>query len=116
VQGGDTAESKAGKLLLDWGTMWSKCCSVATGQTPCLRHMHGLTRAVLSDHLHVAEYLNISTIPLEEAPTAYKNFSTGEARKYVIDPHGSIPRSAKSFLDQRKRKVHDLAQSLQEGA
>ena len=33
----------------------------------------------------------IAVIPLDQAPQGYKDFDKGAAKKFVLDPHGSIP-------------------------
>jgi glutathione-independent formaldehyde dehydrogenase len=33
-------------------------------------------------------------IGLEQAPEGYKNFDAGVASKFVIDPHGQLPKAA----------------------
>jgi glutathione-independent formaldehyde dehydrogenase len=40
--------------------------------------------------VHPAKNVNVTTIPLEQAPQGYQDFDRGAAKKYVIDPHGSI--------------------------
>ena len=38
--------------------------------------------------------MNTEIIALEKAPDAYKAFSDGSPKKYVIDPHGSVKKAA----------------------
>jgi glutathione-independent formaldehyde dehydrogenase len=34
--------------------------------------------------------VNATKISLDQAPQGYEEFDKGAARKYVIDPHGSV--------------------------
>ena len=38
--------------------------------------------------------VNATMITLDEAPQGYKDFDKGAAKKFVIDPHGSLKRAA----------------------
>jgi glutathione-independent formaldehyde dehydrogenase len=46
--------------------------------------------AILHDKAHIADAVNATVIPLDRAPEGYREFDSGVARKYVIDPHGMI--------------------------
>ncbi len=47
--------------------------------------------AILHDKAHIADAVNATVIPLDEAPDGYRDFDSGVAQKFVIDPHGLIP-------------------------
>ena len=48
--------------------------------------------AILHDRINIADVVNVDVVTLDEAPAGYKQFDAGVPRKFVIDPHGSIPR------------------------
>jgi len=41
-----------------------------------------------------SEAVNTTVITLDQAPQAYADFDKGAARKFVIDPHGSLKKKA----------------------
>jgi glutathione-independent formaldehyde dehydrogenase len=84
--------AKRGNLSLRFGLGWAKSHSFFTGQTPVLKYNRQLMEAILHDRIHVADVVNVDVITLEEAPQGYKQFDAGVPRKFVIDPHASIPR------------------------
>jgi glutathione-independent formaldehyde dehydrogenase len=47
--------------------------------------------SILHDKAHIADAVNATVIPLDDAPRGYAEFDKGAAKKYVIDPHGMIP-------------------------
>ena len=47
--------------------------------------------AILHDKMQIAKAVNVTVIPLDKAPEGYRDFDSGVARKFVIDPHGLIP-------------------------
>jgi glutathione-independent formaldehyde dehydrogenase len=49
-----------------------------------------LMMAILHDKAHIANAVNATVIPLDQAPDGYRDFDQGVARKFVIDPHGLI--------------------------
>jgi glutathione-independent formaldehyde dehydrogenase len=51
-------------------------------------------QAILWDRLPIAKIVNVKVIGLEQAPEGYKNFDAGVANKFVIDPHGQLPKAA----------------------
>ena len=79
--------AKSGNLRLRFGVGWSKSHRFATGQTPVLRYNRLLMQAILHDRLPIAKIVNATVIKLEEAPTGYKDFDSGVAKKFVLDPH-----------------------------
>jgi glutathione-independent formaldehyde dehydrogenase len=51
-------------------------------------------QAILHDRLPIAKIVNATVIRLDEAPTGYQNFDKGVARKFVLDPHGMLAKTA----------------------
>lgn len=86
--------ARKGSLSLRFGLGWAKSHSFATGQTPVLKYNHGLMMAILHDRIHIAKAVNTTVISLDAAPTGYADFDRGVARKFVIDPHGSLKKGA----------------------
>ena len=60
------------------------------GQTPVLRYNRQLMQAILHDRLPIADIVNATIIPLDEAPQGYASFDSGVAKKFVLDPHGLL--------------------------
>jgi glutathione-independent formaldehyde dehydrogenase len=85
--GGIDEAAKIGALSLRIGLGWAKSCSFHTGQCPVLRYNRQLMTAILYDKVHPAKAVNVTMIGLDEAPTGYKDFDKGAAKKFVIDPH-----------------------------
>ena len=88
--GGIDEAAKVGSLSLSLGTGWAKSLSFTTGQTPVMKYNHGLMRAILHDKVKIAEAVNATVIPLDQAPEGYADFDGGAAKKYIIDPHGMV--------------------------
>ena len=55
-----------------------------------MRYHRELMMAIPHDRGHIADAVNATPIPLEEAPRGYAEFDQGAARKYVLDPHGVL--------------------------
>ncbi len=89
--GGIDEEAKIGSLRVRLGLGWAKSHSFFTGQCPVMSYNRQLMMAILHDKAHIADAVNATVIPLDQAPDGYRDFDRGEARKYVIDPHGLIP-------------------------
>jgi glutathione-independent formaldehyde dehydrogenase len=51
-------------------------------------------QAILHDRLPIARIVNATVIKLDDAPQGYKDFDSGVAKKFVIDPHGLVPKKA----------------------
>ncbi|MCE0762194.1 formaldehyde dehydrogenase, glutathione-independent [Pseudonocardia kujensis] len=83
-------DAKEGTLKVRLGLGWAKSHSFVTGQCPVLRYNRMLMMAILNDRAHIADAVNATVIPLEDAPRGYQEFDRGAARKYVLDPHGMI--------------------------
>jgi glutathione-independent formaldehyde dehydrogenase len=93
--GGVDNAAKTGNLSIRIGLGWAKSCSFTTGQCPVLRYNRSLMMAILHDKVQIAKAVNATVIKLDEAPQGYKDFDKGAAKKFVIDPHGTVAKSAK---------------------
>ncbi len=89
--GGIDENAKTGSLSLRLGLGWAKSHYFVTGQCPVMMYHRQLMMAILHDRAHIADAVNATVIPLGEAPAGYRDFDTGAAQKFVIDPHGLIP-------------------------
>ena len=49
-----------------------------------------LMQAILHDRLPIADIVNATIIPLEQAAEGYKSFDSGVAKKFVLDPHAML--------------------------
>jgi glutathione-independent formaldehyde dehydrogenase len=76
------------------GEGWSKAQSFHTGQTPTLRYNRALMQAIWHGRVNIAEIVNATVIPLEDAPKGYEAFDEGAASKFVLDPHGLLAAAA----------------------
>src|SRR5215475_5222169 len=88
--GGIDEDAKIGSLRVRLGLGWAKSHYFTTGQCPVMMYHRGLMMAILNDRAHIADAVNATVIPLDRAPEGYREFDSGVARKYVIDPHGMI--------------------------
>jgi glutathione-independent formaldehyde dehydrogenase len=82
--------SRQGNLKMRFGLGWAKSHRFYTGQTPVLKYNRQLMQAILHDRLPIAKIVNATVIPLSEAPQGYKDFDSGVAKKFVLDPHGLL--------------------------
>ena len=82
--------AKEGALSLRLGLGWAKSHSFVTGQCPVMQYHRELMMAILHDRVHIADAVNATPIPLDQAPQGYAEFDQGAAKKYVLDPHGAI--------------------------
>ena len=83
-----------GNLRMRLGLGWAKSHRFYTGQTPVLRYNRQLMQAILYDRLPIAKIVNATVIGLEDAPQGYQDFDKGAAKKYVLDPHGTVRKAA----------------------
>ena len=90
---GDRA-AKRGNLSIRLGLGWAKSHALFTGQTPVMKYNRGLMMAILHDRIKIAKAVNTTLISLDHAPHAYADFDKGAARKFVIDPHGTLKKAA----------------------
>jgi glutathione-independent formaldehyde dehydrogenase len=88
--GGIDEAAQKGSLSLSLGTGWAKSLAFTTGQCPVMRYNRQLMMAILHDRVQIAKAVNATKIPLDEAPRGYAEFDSGAAKKFVIDPHGSV--------------------------
>ncbi len=86
--------AKHGALSMDFGVGWAKSHSFTTGQAPVMKYHRGLMQAILHDRVQIAKAVNATVITLDDAPEGYKNFDSGVAEKFVLDPHGLIGAAA----------------------
>lgn len=82
--------AKQGALSMRFGLGWAKSHSLHTGQCPVMRYHRQLMQAILFDKVKIADAVNVQMISLDQAPQGYADFDGGAAKKYVIDPHGSV--------------------------
>jgi glutathione-independent formaldehyde dehydrogenase len=92
--GAKETAAKEGNLSLHFGLGWAKSHAFFTGQTPVLKYNRGLMMAILHDRIQIAKAVNATVITLNSAPEGYAEFDKGVARKFVIDPHGTLRRAA----------------------
>ncbi|MDV8020153.1 formaldehyde dehydrogenase, glutathione-independent [Rhodococcus sp. IEGM 1330] len=88
--GGVDEAAQRGALSLSLGTGWAKSLSFATGQCPVMSYHRELMNAILSERVSIAKAVNATVISLDDAPRGYREFDSGVAQKFVIDPHGMI--------------------------
>lgn len=88
--GGVDAAAKIGSLSIRIGLGWAKSCSFTTGQCPVMRYHRQLMMAILHDKVQIAKAVNATVISLDDAPQGYKDFDKGAARKFILDPHGTL--------------------------
>ncbi|MBV8551723.1 MAG: formaldehyde dehydrogenase, glutathione-independent [Acidobacteriaceae bacterium] len=92
--GSTDEKAQKGVLGIRIGLGWARSHSFATGQCPVLRYNRQLMMAILHERTHPAKAVNVTVIPLEEAPQGYKDFDKGAAKKFVLDPHGILKKAA----------------------
>jgi glutathione-independent formaldehyde dehydrogenase len=92
--GARDATAKSGNLSIRLGLGWAKSHTLCTGQTPVMKYHRGLMMAILHDRIQIAKAVNTTVITLDHAPQGYAEFDKGAARKFVIDPHGSLQKKA----------------------
>lgn len=92
--GSNDEASKHGNLRIRLGLGWSKSHRFSTGQTPVLRYNRQLMQAILHDRLPIAKIVNATVIGLADAPEGYQDFDKGAAKKFVLDPHGTVAKKA----------------------
>jgi glutathione-independent formaldehyde dehydrogenase len=55
-----------------------------------MRYNRQLMMAILHDKVQIANNVNATVIPLDQAPQGYQDFDRGAAKKYILDPHGMV--------------------------
>jgi len=88
--GGVDEAAKVGALSLSFGTGWAKSLSFATGQCPVMKYNYRLMQAILHDKVQIAKAVNATVISLDDAPQGYADFDKGAAKKFILDPHGTL--------------------------
>ncbi len=86
--------AQQGSLSIRLGLGWAKSHRLYTGQTPVLKYNRNLMQAILHDRLPIAKIVNATVIKLDDAPQGYKDFDSGVAKKFVLDPHGALKKTA----------------------
>jgi glutathione-independent formaldehyde dehydrogenase len=89
--GAPDEDARQGTLKVRLGLGWAKSHAFHTGQCPVLRYNRQLMMSILHDKAHIADAVNATVLPLDEAPRGYREFDSVAAKKYVLDPHGMIP-------------------------
>ncbi|MEV0350727.1 formaldehyde dehydrogenase, glutathione-independent [Nonomuraea sp. NPDC050680] len=92
--GAQDEAAKHGSLSIRIGLGWAKSHSFVTGQCPVMRYNRQLMMAILNDRVQIAKNVNATPISLDDAPRGYHEFDEGAARKYVLDPHGMLAKTA----------------------
>jgi glutathione-independent formaldehyde dehydrogenase len=87
-------DAKHGTLKVRLGLGWAKSHAFTTGQCPVLKYNRQLMMSILHDKAHIADAVNATVMPLDEAPRGYEEFDKGAAKKYVLNPHGMVPQMA----------------------
>jgi glutathione-independent formaldehyde dehydrogenase len=88
--GGVDKAAQHGNLSIRIGLGWAKSHVFTTGQCPVLKYNRQLMMAILHDKIKIAKAVNVTVVKLEEAVQGYKDFDKGAAKKFVLDPHGSM--------------------------
>ncbi|RST45391.1 formaldehyde dehydrogenase, glutathione-independent [Variovorax sp. DXTD-1] len=86
--------AKHGALSIRLGLGWAKSHSFFTGQTPVMKYNRALMQAILWDRIKIADVVGVQLISLDNAPVGYAEFDAGAPKKFVIDPHGLLAKSA----------------------
>ena len=88
-------EEKQGKYPIPFGQAWIKSPHLTAGQCPVMHYHRELMMAILNDRMpYLTPLLNTQFISLDQAAEAYQKFDQGSPVKYVIDPHGSVPKAS----------------------
>lgn len=88
--GASSKDAQTGSLKVRFGLGWAKAHTFSTGQTPAMQYNRDLMKSILSGQAQIAKAVNATVISLDEAPAGYKDFDSGVAKKFVIDPHGML--------------------------
>jgi glutathione-independent formaldehyde dehydrogenase len=94
--GGVDDAAKVGSLSIRIGLGWAKSQVFTTGQCPVMRYHRGLMNAILADRAHIADAVNATVVTLNDAPQGYRDFDSGVAKKFVLDPHGLLAKKGGS--------------------
>ncbi|MCZ6861304.1 MAG: formaldehyde dehydrogenase, glutathione-independent [Alphaproteobacteria bacterium] len=88
--GGVDDNAKFGRLSIRIGLGWAKSHEFTTGQCPVMKYHRQLMMAILHDKVQIAKAVNATVITLDDAPSGYKDFDKGAAKKFIFDPHGVL--------------------------
>ncbi|MQA12075.1 MAG: formaldehyde dehydrogenase, glutathione-independent [Pseudonocardiaceae bacterium] len=88
--GGIDENAKIGQIGVRLGLGWAKSHAFTTGQCPVKQYNRKLMNLILQDKASIAKAVNATTITLDQAPQGYQDFDRGAAKKFVLDPHGTI--------------------------
>lgn len=88
--GGIDEHAQVGQLGVRLGLGWAKSHSFFTGQCPVKQYNRLLMNLILNDKAQIRNAVNATTISLDEAPRGYQDFDQGAAKKFVLDPHGTV--------------------------
>jgi glutathione-independent formaldehyde dehydrogenase len=92
--GAKNQAAQHGALSMRFGLGWAKSHRFYTGQTPVLKYNRALMQAILHDRLPIAKIVNATVISLNDAPQGYRDFDSGVAKKFILDPHGLVKKVA----------------------
>jgi glutathione-independent formaldehyde dehydrogenase len=92
--GAKNQAAQHGALSMRFGLGWAKSHRFYTGQTPVLKYNRALMQAILHDRLPIAKIVNATVISLNDAPQGYRDFDSGVAKKFILDPHGLLKKIA----------------------
>jgi glutathione-independent formaldehyde dehydrogenase len=92
--GAKDAAAQKGSLAIRFGLGWAKSHTFSTGQTPVMKYNRYLMNAILWDRIPIAKVVNVQVIPLDGAPKGYAEFDAGVPKKFVIDPHHVLGKTA----------------------
>ena len=108
-----TEMAKKGELPIAFSKAWIKSPQLLGGQAPIMKYNRDLMMAILWDRMpYLAEVVNTEVITLEDAPEAYKVFSDGSPKKFVIDPHGSIKNGRTGEEEEQTASDRDFKREL----
>jgi len=88
--GGVDEGAREGSLSIRIGLGWAKSHAFTTGQCPVMRYHRALMQSILNDRAQIAKAVNATVISLGDAPQGYRDFDSGAAKKYVLDPNGLL--------------------------
>jgi len=88
--GASDEQAQYGMLSLNLGLGWAMSHAFYTGQCPVLKYNRELMMSIWHDRAQIARAVNATVIPLDDAPQGYKEFDSGVAKKFVLDPHGDL--------------------------
>lgn len=90
--GAEDQDAREGTLKIRFGLGFAKAHTFTTGQSPTMRYNRELMKLILSGRAQIAKAVNATVISIDDAPKGYADFDKGAARKFVLDPHGLLPK------------------------